>query len=98
MADAPDLGSGGEIRGGSSPPSRTINILEVDMQEKLIQAMANAVNAQVEDVVNDIPVADLDEHHRLRKLHRKATKKVIDRSKRKRIKKLAKASQKRNRK
>jgi hypothetical protein len=26
LADAPDLGSGGAIRGGSSPPFRTISI------------------------------------------------------------------------
>ena len=26
LADAPDLGSGGETRGGSSPPFRTISI------------------------------------------------------------------------
>jgi uncharacterized protein (TIGR02611 family) len=44
MADAPDLGSGGATRGGSSPPSRTIADYRIGMfTQTLKQARRTAI-------------------------------------------------------
>ena len=44
MADAPDLGSGGATRGGSSPLARTIHFRE----KMTLMKLTNSINFEVE--------------------------------------------------